>query len=102
MSAGITALPLHQFRGERTSLLRLAKGSVLRPRPIDGGEELFVLRREIACGDANDHVSAHTLAAQTWLRWPSGVAPTLRAIADSEIYVKQGYLIEVPPAPKPA
>ncbi len=92
---GIETMPLHSFRAEETSLLRMAPGSVLAARDLPGGEEVFVLN-----GSVTDDKGAYRKGG--WLRNPIGPAPEMRSDEGATLLVKRGHLSELPPAPPAA
>jgi anti-sigma factor ChrR (cupin superfamily) len=83
---GCDTMPLHRFRSERVSLLRLAPGTRWRAHTHDGGEEIFVVE-----GSFGDEHGTHP--AGSWLRYPDGSshhAFTRDAVA--LLYLKNGHL----------
>jgi anti-sigma factor ChrR (cupin superfamily) len=88
MVAGLSVLPLSEFKGEHSALVRWQPGTVFNPHRHWGGEEIFVLE-----GVFEDEFGRYP--AGTWLRNPhlSQHAPFSKE--GCTIFVKVGHLPEV-------
>ena len=83
---GLSVMPLHEFDGVGTALVRWAPNTIFRPHVHPGGEEIFVLE-----GVFHDEDGSYP--AGTWIRSPrfSKHAPFTKS-EGATIYVKTGYL----------
>jgi anti-sigma factor ChrR (cupin superfamily) len=83
---GLSVMPLHEFDGVGTALVRWAPNTVFNPHVHPGGEEIFVLE-----GVFHDEHGSYS--AGTWIRSPrySKHAPFTKA-EGALIYVKTGHL----------
>lgn len=83
---GLAVMPLHEFEGVGTALVRWAPNTVFNPHIHPGGEEIFVLE-----GVFHDEHGSYT--AGTWIRSPrySKHAPFTKK-EGALIYVKTGHL----------
>jgi len=86
MVAGLTVMPLHEFDGVNTALVRWAPNTIFNPHVHPGGEEIFVLQ-----GVFHDEYGSYP--AGSWIRSPrySKHAPFTKA-EGALIYVKTGHL----------
>lgn len=91
MVGGLSVLPLSEFKGEHSALVRWQPGTVFNPHRHWGGEEIYVLD-----GVFEDEFGCYP--AGTWMRSPhlSQHAPFSRE--GCTIFVKVGHLPEVPAA----
>ncbi|MCE2866741.1 MAG: cupin domain-containing protein [Oxalobacteraceae bacterium] len=88
---GLSVMPLHEFDGVGTALVRWAPNTIFRPHVHPGGEEIFVLE-----GVFHDEDGSYP--AGTWIRSPrfSKHAPFTKS-EGATIYVKTGHLdYEIP------
>jgi anti-sigma factor ChrR (cupin superfamily) len=88
---GLSEMPLHEFDGVGTALVRWAPNTIFRPHVHPGGEEIFVLE-----GVFHDEDGSYP--AGTWIRSPrfSKHAPFTKS-EGATIYVKTGHLdYEIP------
>ena len=88
---GLSVMPLHEFDGVGTALVRWAPNTIFRPHVHPGGEEIFVLE-----GVFHDEYGSYP--AGTWIRSPrfSKHAPFTKS-EGATIYVKTGHLdYEIP------
>lgn len=83
---GLAVMPLHEFEGVGTALVRWAPNTVFNPHVHPGGEEIFVLE-----GVFHDEHGSY--AAGSWIRSPrySKHAPFTKE-EGALIYVKTGHL----------
>ena len=83
---GLSVMPLHEFDGVGTALVRWAPNTIFRPHVHPGGEEIFVLE-----GVFHDEYGSYP--AGTWIRSPrfSKHAPFTKS-EGATIYVKTGHL----------
>jgi len=83
---GLSVMPLHEFDGVGTALVRWAPDTIFNPHVHPGGEEIFVLR-----GVFHDEHGSYP--AGTWIRSPrySKHAPFTKS-EGALIYVKTGHL----------
>ncbi len=83
---GLSVMPLHDFDGVGTALVRWAPNTVFQPHVHPGGEEIFVLQ-----GVFRDEHGEYP--ANTWIRSPrySKHAPFTEA-EGAIIYVKTGHI----------
>jgi quercetin dioxygenase-like cupin family protein len=79
---GIEVLPLHRFRREEVSLVRLPAGASWRG---SGGVERRVLEGALRSG-------ADTLDAGTWIRVPSGDRVEATSLGAAKFWAKTGHL----------
>jgi len=89
---GLSVMPLHEFDGVGTALVRWAPNTIFRPHVHPGGEEIFVLE-----GVFHDEYGSYP--AGNWIRSPrfSKHAPFTKS-EGATIYVKTGHLdYEIPP-----
>ena len=91
---GVDVMPLHAFNDETTALYRLAPGSELPERVLDGGEEIFVLDGALDGADGE-------YGAGSWCRTPIGNSPALASTAGARLFVKRGHLRAPPSGPSP-
>jgi anti-sigma factor ChrR (cupin superfamily) len=87
----LSVMPLHEFDGVGTALVRWAPNTIFRPHVHPGGEEIFVLE-----GVFHDEDGSYP--AGTWIRSPrfSKHAPFTKS-EGATIYVKTGHLdYEIP------
>jgi anti-sigma factor ChrR (cupin superfamily) len=86
MVPGLTVMPLHEFDGVNTALVRWAPNTIFNPHVHPGGEEIFVLQ-----GVFHDEHGSYP--AGSWIRSPrySKHAPFTKA-EGALIYVKTGHL----------
>jgi len=83
---GLSVMPLHEFDGVSTALVRWAPDTQFNPHSHPGGEEIFVLE-----GLFRDEQGAYP--AGTWLRNPRFSRHTPYTAAEGAIiYVKVGHL----------
>ena len=84
--AGLSVMPLHEFDGVGTALVRWAPNTIFNPHIHPGGEEIYVLE-----GVFHDEHGSYS--AGTWIRSPrySKHAPFTKA-EGALIYVKTGHL----------
>jgi anti-sigma factor ChrR (cupin superfamily) len=88
---GLSVMPLHEFDGVGTALVKWAPNTIFRPHVHPGGEEIFVLE-----GVFHDEYGSYP--AGTWIRSPrfSKHAPFTKS-EGATIYVKTGHLdYEIP------
>ncbi|MDE1463600.1 cupin domain-containing protein [Spartinivicinus poritis] len=84
--AGLAVMPLHEFQGENTALVRWAPNTLFKQHIHPGGEEILVLK-----GTFYDEEGAYP--AGTWLRNPPYSRHTPYTKEDGAlIYVKVGHL----------
>jgi anti-sigma factor ChrR (cupin superfamily) len=83
---GLSVMPLHEFEGVGTALVRWAPNTVFNPHMHPGGEEIFVLE-----GVFHDEHGSYS--AGSWIRSPrySKHAPFTKE-EGALIYVKTGHL----------
>jgi len=83
---GLSVMPLHEFDGVGTALVRWAPNTIFRPHVHPGGEEILVLE-----GVFHDEQGSYP--AGTWIRSPrySKHAPFTKS-EGATIYVKTGHL----------
>jgi anti-sigma factor ChrR (cupin superfamily) len=83
---GLMVMPLHEFEGVSTALVRWAPNTLFRTHVHPGGEEIFVLEGVF-------HDEAGSYPAGTWIRSPrySQHEPFTRT-EGATIYVKTGHL----------
>jgi len=83
---GLSVMPLHEFDGVGTALVRWAPNTIFRPHVHPGGEEIFVLE-----GVFHDEDGSYP--SGTWIRSPrfSKHAPFTKS-EGAVIYVKTGHL----------
>jgi len=83
---GLSVMPLHEFDGVGTALVRWAPNTIFNPHVHPGGEEIYVLN-----GVFHDEHGSYP--AGTWIRSPrySKHAPFTKS-EGSIIYVKTGHL----------
>ena len=83
---GLSVMPLHEFDGVGTALVRWAPNTIFSPHVHPGGEEIFVLE-----GVFHDEYGSYP--AGTWIRSPrfSKHAPFTKS-EGATIYVKTGHL----------
>ncbi len=83
---GLSVMPLHEFDGVGTALVRWSSNTIFKPHVHPGGEEIFVLE-----GVFHDEHGAYP--AGTWIRSPrySQHAP-FTSSEGALIYVKTGHL----------
>lgn len=86
---GLTVLPLHQFGGVSTALVRWAPGTRFLPHEHWGGEEILVLEGVFSDQDG-DH------PAGTWIRSPHLSRHAPWSDPGCLIYVKTGHLVPRP------
>jgi len=86
MVAGLSVMPLHDFDGVGTALVKWAPSTVFNPHVHPGGEEIFVLK-----GVFHDEHGSYP--AGSWIRSPrfSRHAPFTKS-EGALIYVKTGHL----------
>lgn len=86
MVPGLSVMPLHEFDGVNTALVRWAPNTIFNPHVHPGGEEIFVLQ-----GVFHDEHGSYP--AGSWIRSPrySKHAPFTKA-EGAMIYVKTGHL----------
>lgn len=86
LASGLSVLPLHEFDGVGTALVRWAPNTIFRPHVHPGGEEIFVIE-----GVFHDEYGAYP--AGTWIRNPrfSKHGPFTKS-EGALIYVKTGHL----------
>lgn len=60
---GLKVMPLHEFNGHSTALVKWPPGEVFKPHSHFGGEEIFVLK-----GEFKDEVGSYPKG--TWIRSP--------------------------------
>ena len=89
---GVDVMPLHAFNDETTAVYRLAPGSELPERVLDGGEEIFVLDGALDGADGE-------YGAGSWCRTPIGNSPALVSTAGARLFVKRGHLRAPPSGP---
>lgn len=89
---GVDVMPLHAFNDETTALYRLAPGSELPERVLDGGEEIFVLDGALDGADGE-------YGAGSWRRTPVGRGTALASTAGARLFVKRGHLRSPPSGP---
>ena len=83
---GLSVMPLHEFDGVNTALVRWAPNTVFNPHVHPGGEEIFVLK-----GVFHDEHGSYT--AGTWIRSPRYSKHTPFTQSEGAlIYVKTGHL----------
>lgn len=83
---GLSVMPLHEFDGVSTALVRWAPNTVFNPHVHPGGEEIFVLK-----GVFHDEHGSYT--AGTWIRSPRYSKHTPFTQSEGAlIYVKTGHL----------
>jgi len=83
---GLSVMPLHEFDGVSTALVRWAPDTQFNPHSHPGGEEILVLE-----GLFRDELGAYP--AGTWLRSPRWSRHTPYTAAEGAIiYVKVGHL----------
>jgi anti-sigma factor ChrR (cupin superfamily) len=82
---GIAVLPLHDFAGESTYLIRLAPGMELERNTHPAGEEILVLD-----GLFSDEFGDYP--AGTWIRDPAGSQHTPYSKPGCTLFVKAGHL----------
>jgi anti-sigma factor ChrR (cupin superfamily) len=86
MVPGLTVLPLHEFNGVNTALVRWAPDTVFNRHVHPGGEEIFVLE-----GVFHDEHGSYP--AGSWIRSPRYSAHTPFTRSEGAlIYVKTGHL----------
>lgn len=85
MVEGLAVLPLSEFMGEHTALVRWQPGTVFSPHRHFGGEEIFVLE-----GNFQDEFGAYPKG--TWLRNPHMSAHHPFSHTGCTILVKVGHL----------
>lgn len=83
---GLTVLPLHQFGGVNTALVRWAPGTRFLPHEHWGGEEILVLE-----GVFSDQHGDHEVGA--WIRSPHLSRHAPWSDPGALIYVKTGHLL---------
>ena len=83
--AGIEAIPLHRFAGERVALMKWRAGARARSHRHPGGEEIFVLSGELK----DEH---GTYPHGTWLRSPSMSEHAAFAEQETIAWIKTGHL----------
>lgn len=90
---GLSVMPLHEFDGVGTALVRWAPNTVFNPHVHPGGEEIFVLKGVF-------HDEHGDYPAGTWIRSPrySQHAPFTKS-EGALIYVKTGHLNDAYPKP---
>ena len=81
----LQVMPLHEFQGESTALVRWPAGEVFQRHQHFGGEEIYVISGELV----DEHGS---YPAGTWLRSPHRSEHFPRAEVESVIWVKVGHL----------
>jgi len=83
---GLSVMPLHEFDGVGTALVKWAPNTIFNPHVHPGGEEIFVIKGVFH----NEHDSYPT---GTWIRSPrySKHAPFAKS-KGAMIYVKTGHL----------
>ena len=84
---GLSVVPLHEYQGVSTALVRWAPNTVFNPHVHPGGEEIYVLE-----GVFHDEFGAYPMGS--WIRSPrySKHAPFTGA-EGALIYVKVGHLL---------
>jgi len=82
---GMAVLPLHDFEGESTYLIRLAPGMQLEHNKHPAGEEILVLD-----GTFSDEFGDYP--AGTWIRDPAGSEHTPFSKSGCTLFVKAGHL----------
>ncbi len=85
---GMAVLPLHDFEGESTYLIRLAPGLRLERNTHPAGEEILVLD-----GAFSDEHGDYP--AGTWIRDPAGSEHTPYSTSGCTLFVKAGHLAKV-------
>jgi anti-sigma factor ChrR (cupin superfamily) len=86
MVPGLTVLPLHEFNGVNTALVRWAPDTVFNRHTHPGGEEIFVLE-----GVFHDEHGSYPVGA--WIRSPRYSSHTPFTLSEGAlIYVKTGHL----------
>lgn len=82
---GLEVMPLGDFEGEHTALVRWAPNTVFKPHHHFGGEEIFVLEG-VFSDETGDYPAGH------WLRSPHWSAHTPFTREGCTIWVKTGHL----------
>ncbi|WP_020175014.1 cupin domain-containing protein [Methyloferula stellata] len=85
---GMAVLPLHDFEGESTYLIRLAPGLQLERNMHPAGEEILVLD-----GTFSDEHGDYP--AGTWIRDPAGSEHTPYSVSGCTLFVKAGHLPKI-------
>lgn len=85
---GVAVLPLHEFGGESTYLIRLAPGMELERNSHPAGEEILVLD-----GVFSDEYGDYP--AGTWIRDPAGSEHTPFSKPGCTLFVKAGHLPKI-------
>jgi anti-sigma factor ChrR (cupin superfamily) len=85
---GMAVLPLHDFEGESTYLIRLAPGLRLERNMHPAGEEILVLD-----GTFSDEHGDYP--AGTWIRDPAGSEHTPYSTSGCTVFVKAGHLPKI-------
>jgi anti-sigma factor ChrR (cupin superfamily) len=88
MVSGLSVLPLSEFKGEHSALVRWQPGTVFNPHRHWGGEEIYVLEGVFA-----DEFGRYP--AGTWLRNPHMSQHAPFSKEGCTIFVKVGHLPEV-------
>ena len=81
----LQVMPLHEFEGESTALVRWPAGEKFQPHQHFGGEEIYVIS-----GEFIDEFGRYP--AGTWLRSPHGSQHFPYVEEDTVIWVKVGHL----------
>lgn len=82
---GLKVMPLHEFEGEHTALVKWPAGERFQPHRHFGGEEILVLEGEFR----DEH---GTYPKHTWLRSPHMSEHNPYVLEDTIILVKTGHL----------
>ena len=82
---GMQVMPLHEFRGERVSLVRLEPGAWCNPEVSPLGQEIYVLTGVLA-----DEHGAYPEG--TWIRNPPGSVHAPKSEQGCTYYLKTGHL----------
>lgn len=83
---GLAVMPLHEFNGEHTALVKWEADTIFQPHMHIGGEEIFVLE-----GTFEDEFG--TYPKGTWLRNPPNSCHTPFSKHGCTIFVKTGHLV---------
>lgn len=83
--SGAAQLQLHNYGTEKVRMLRLAQGNVYSESVVEGGLELLVVTGRLA-------YDGDILAAESWLRLPTGNELAVSAERATTLWVKTGHL----------
>ncbi len=86
-SGNLQVMPLHNFAGQNTALVKWPKNEIFQPHRHLGGEEIFVINGEFI----DEHGS---YPKYTWLRNPHNTQHHPRVEQETLILVKTGHLAQ--------